>query len=169
MSRQAHTQALVAMAATQIENGLFREHHRGNILIAFHNRGEYFHTLSAGLLAVDNEGRILAANRAASVLLHGLPASPGRRFADVFRTKFSTFVDEGRRKERQRLEDDVCSQVVSNIVNTRQFPMIQRVSTPRPQIQKEVVAQFVSADPTIAAVVRRVESAATRKMPILIR
>ena len=40
MSRQAHTQALVAMAATQIENGLFREHHRGNILIAFHNRGE---------------------------------------------------------------------------------------------------------------------------------
>jgi transcriptional regulator of acetoin/glycerol metabolism len=169
MSRQAHTQALVAMAATQIENGLFREHHRGNILIAFHNRGEYLHTLSAGLLAVDNEGRILAANRAASILLHGLPASPGRRFADVFRTKFSTFVDEGRRKERQRLEDDVGSQFVSTIVNTRQFPMVQRVSTPRPQLQKEVVAQFVSADPTIAAVVRRVESAATRKMPILIR
>ena len=72
MSRQAHTQALVAMAATQIENGLFREHHRGNILIAFHNRGEYLHTLSAGLLAVDNEGRILAANRAAGILLHGL-------------------------------------------------------------------------------------------------
>jgi transcriptional regulator of acetoin/glycerol metabolism len=169
MSRQAHTQALVAMAATQIENGLFREHHRGNILIAFHNRGEYLHTLSAGLLAVNNEGMILAANRAASILLHGLPASPGRRFADVFRTKFSTFVDEGRRKERQRLEDDVGSQFVSTIVNTRQFPMVQRVSTPRPQPPKEIVAQFVSADPTIAAIVRRVETAATRKMPILIR
>jgi transcriptional regulator of acetoin/glycerol metabolism len=169
VSRQAHTQALVAMAATQIENGLFREHHRGNILIAFHNRGEYLHTLSAGLLAVDNEGRILAANRAASILLHGLPASPGRRFADVFRTKFSTFIDEGRRKERQRLEDEVGSQFVSTIVNTRQFPMVQRVATPRPQPQKEVVPQFVTADPAIAAVVRRVESAATRKMPILIR
>ncbi len=46
MSRQAHTQALVAMAATQIENGLFREQHRGNILVAFHNRGEYLHTLA---------------------------------------------------------------------------------------------------------------------------
>ena len=130
MSRQAHTQALVAMAATQIENGLFREHHRGNILIAFHNRGEYLHTLSAGLLAVDNEGRILAANRAAGILLHGLPASPGRRFADVFRTKFSTFVDEGRRKERQRLEDEVGSQFVSTIENTRQFPMVQGGSAP---------------------------------------
>ena len=169
MSRQAHTQALVGMAATQIENGLFREHHRGHILIAFHNRGEYLHTLSAGLLAVDNEGMILAANRAASVLLHGLPASPGRRFSDVFRTKFGTFVDEGRRKERQRLEDDVGSQFVSTIENTRQFPMIQGASRPRPPSPKEVTPQFVSVDPKMAGLVRRVETAAVRKMPILIR
>jgi sigma-54 dependent transcriptional regulator, acetoin dehydrogenase operon transcriptional activator AcoR len=169
MSRQAHTQALVAMAATQIENGLFREHHRGNILIAFHNRGEYLHTLSAGLLAVDNDGSILAANRAAGILLHGLPASPGRRFADVFRTRFGTFVDEGRRKERQHLEDEVGSQFVSTIENTRQFPMSQAVSTPRQPPPREVATQFVSADPTIAAIVRRVESAAARKMPVLIR
>src|ERR1700740_2828203 len=169
VSRQAHTQALVAMAATQIENGLFREHHRGNILIAFHNRGEYLHTLSAGLLAVDNEGRILAANRAAGILLQGLPTSPGRRFSDVFRTKFSAFVDEGRHKERQRLEDEVGSQFVSTIENTRQFPMIQGVSRPRPPLPKEVATQFVSADPTIAGIVRQVGSAAARKMPILIR
>src|SRR6201995_4780174 len=169
MSRQAHTQALVAMAATQIENGLFREHHRGNILIAFHNRGEYLHTLSAGLLAVDNEGRILAANRAAGILLHGLPASPGRRFADVFRTKFSTFVDEGRRKERQRLEDEVGSQFIATIQNTRQFSMVRGASAPQPTPPKEIATQFVSADPAIAGIVRRVESAATRKMPILIR
>ena len=168
MSRQAHTQALVAMAATQIENGLFREHHRGNILIAFHNRGEYLHTLSAGLLAVDNEGRILAANRAAGILLHGLPASPGRRFADVFRTKFGTFVDEGRRKERQRLEDEVGSQFIATIENTRQFSMVRSGSAPPPP-PKEIATRFVSADPTIAGIVRRVESAATRKMPILIR
>src|SRR5438876_1033668 len=165
LSRQTHTQALVAMAATQIENGLFREYHRGNILIAFHNRGEYLHTLSAGLLAVDDEGNILAANRAARALLHGLPASPGRRFVDVFRTKFATFVDEGRRKERQSLEDEVGSQFISTIENTRQFPMIQGVPR-RPPPPKVVAAQFVSADSTIAGVVRRVERAAIRKMPI---
>ena len=169
LSRQAHTQALVAMAATQIENGLFREQHRGNILIAFHNRGEYLHTLSAGLLAVDDEGKILAANRAARALLHGLPASPGRRFVDVFRTKFSTFVDEGRRKERQSLEDEVGSQFVSTIENTRQFPMVQAVSRPRPPPPKETPTQFVSADPAIADIVRRVERAVARKMPVLIR
>ncbi|UFZ07314.1 sigma-54-dependent Fis family transcriptional regulator [Bradyrhizobium ontarionense] len=169
MSRQAHTQALVAMAATQIENGLFREQHRGNILIAFHNRGEYLHTLSAGLLAVDNDGQILAANRAARVLLHGLPASAGRRFGDVFRARFSDFVDEGRRKERQRLEDDVGSQFVATIENTRQFPMTHRVLMPRPSPPKDTAAPFVSADPRIAAIVQRVAVAAARKMPILIR
>jgi transcriptional regulator of acetoin/glycerol metabolism len=169
LSRQAHTQALVTMAATQIENGLFREQHRGNILVAFHNRGEYLHTLSAGLLAIDNDGRLLAANRAARALLHGLPASPGRLFADVFRTKFSTFVDEGRRKERQRLEDDVGSQFISTIENTRQFPMVQAIPAPRPSSPKEIATQFVSADPAIAAIVRRVESAAARQMPILVR
>src|ERR1700694_5456994 len=36
MSRQSHTQALVAMAATQIENGLVRETRRGNILVPIH-------------------------------------------------------------------------------------------------------------------------------------
>ncbi|MDU6137365.1 sigma-54-dependent Fis family transcriptional regulator [Bradyrhizobium sp.] len=169
MSRQAHTQALVAMAATQIENGLFREQHRGNILIAFHNRGEYLHTLSAGLLAVDNDGRILAANRAARVLLHGLPAFAGRLFGDVFRGRFSDFVDEGRRKERQRLEDDVGSQFVATIENSHQFPMTHRVLAPRPAPPKSPAAAFVSADPRIAAIVQRVAIAAARKMPILIR
>ena len=168
-SRQSHTQALVAMAATQIENGLFREQHRGSLLIAFHNRGEYLHTLSAGLLAVDNNGGVLAANQAARTLLHGLPAIPGRHFADIFRTKFGTFVDEGRRNERQRLQDDVGSQFIATIENPRKFPMLQAVSRPKVEPPKPTATQFVSADAAIAAIVRRVEIAAARKMPVLIR
>ncbi len=169
VSRQAHTQALVAMAATQIENGLFREQHRGNILIAFHNRGEYLRTLSAGLLAVDNDGRILAANQAARVLLHGLPTAPGGSFASLFRTKFSAFVDDGRRNERQRLHDEVGSQFIATIENPRHFPMLQAPPTPRDERAKLDDSAFVSLDPAISAVVRRVETAAARKMPVLIR
>jgi transcriptional regulator with PAS, ATPase and Fis domain len=47
--------------------------------------------------------------------------------------------------------------------------MVQAVSRPRPPPPNEVARQFVSADPTIAGIVRRVESAAARKMPILVR
>ena len=169
LSRQTHTQALVGMAATQIENGLFRETNRGNMLIAFHNRGEYLYTISAGLLAVDKDGGILAANRAARLLLHGLPTAPGCRFSDIFRTKFSTFVDEGRRHERQKLHDDVGSQFVATIENAREFPMVQPVSKPRITHPPAIATQFVSSDPDVAKVVRQVQMAALRKMPVLIR
>jgi sigma-54 dependent transcriptional regulator, acetoin dehydrogenase operon transcriptional activator AcoR len=168
MSRQTHTQALVAMAATQVENGLLRENYRSGMLIAFHNRGEYLHTLSAGLLAVDADGQVLAANRAARSLLHGLPISPGQRFSDIFRTKFSAFVDEGRRHERQRLLDGVGSQFVAMIENPRHFQMVQPLAR-RPDPPKAPLTQFVSADTAVEAVVRRVETAAMRKMPILVR
>ncbi len=169
LSRQTHTQALVAMAATQIENGLFRESHRGDMLIAFHNRGEYLHTLSAGLLAVDRDGRVLAANQAARSLLHGLPASPGRSFSDLFRTKFSTFVDEGNRLGRQSLQDDVGSQFVANIENPRWFPMVQSVSKPRSEKPQPPAPKFVATDPEVAKLLSKVETAAVRNVPILIR
>jgi transcriptional regulator of acetoin/glycerol metabolism len=169
LSRQAHTQALVAMAATQIENGLFREQHRANIIIALHSRGEYLHTLSAGLLATDSEGNIVAANRAARALLDGLPASPGRRFSDVFRARFSSFIEEGRRKERQKLQDEVGSLFIATIENTRQFPFNQPIPKPAQAPPKPTETAFVSRNPAIAEIVRRVAVAATRKMPILIR
>ena len=170
LSRQAHTRALVGMAATQVENGLFREQHRASIIITFHNRGEYLHTLSAGLLATDPDGCILAANRAAQTLLHGLPISPGKRFGDVFRTRFSSFLEEGRRHERQKLQDEVGSHFIASIENPRQFPFAQTLSKPKPAPPPSVVPPaFVSADPKIAEIVRRVGAAATRKMPILIR
>ncbi len=171
LSRQAHTQALVAMAATQIENGLFRERHRADIIIALHSRGEYLHTLSAGLLATDCEGNIVAANRAARALLDGLPAAPGKRFSDVFRARFGSFVEEGRRKERQKLQDEVGSLFVATLENPRQFPFIQTTSKPAPAQAAPKIAEpaFVSKDPGISEIVRRVAVAATRKMPILIR
>jgi sigma-54 dependent transcriptional regulator, acetoin dehydrogenase operon transcriptional activator AcoR len=169
LSRQTHTQALVGMAATQIENGLFREKNRGNMLIAIHNRTEYLHTISAGLLAVNKQGEILAANRAARNMLHGLPISPGKQFSDVFRTRFSTFVDEGRRHERQNLHDDVGSRFVATIENAREFPMAQPVSKARIAHPPAVATQFISADPVTAQIVRQVHLAALRKMPVLIR
>jgi len=169
VSRQTHTAALVAMAATQIENGLFRERHRRDILIAFHNRGEFLHTLSAGLIAVDETGGVLAANQAARLHLHGLPTSPGRSFGDIFRTKFSAFMDEGRRHERQRLQDGVGSNFVATIEHPHVSPMLRAVAMPAVAKPKSPTTEFVSLDPHIARIVRQTETAAQRKMPILIR
>jgi sigma-54 dependent transcriptional regulator, acetoin dehydrogenase operon transcriptional activator AcoR len=164
-----HTAALVGMAATQIENGLFRERHRRDILIAFHNRGEYLHTLTAGLIAVDESGTVLAANQAARLLLNGLPVSPGGNFSDIFRTRFSLFMDEGRRRERQRLRDEVGSSFVATIEHPHFSPMLRAVAKPPPAGPAVSPTPFISVDPVVARIVRQTEAAAQRKMPILIK
>ena len=164
-SRQQHTQALVSMAATQIENGLFREHHRDNLLIAFHSRGEYLHTLSTGLMAVDRDGRVLATNAQARALLQGLATAPGRPFADLFRTDFGDFFSEGRRRERQTLQDKVGSTFVATIENLRAAETSHRARA----THRAVPVNFVASDPAVIKIVQQVEIAAARHMPVLIR
>ena len=162
-TRQRHTQALVAMAATQIENGLLRERHRGDIVVAFHSRAEYLHTLSAGLFAIDQDGRIKAANAQARGLLQGLPSGPEQRFDELFRTPLDGFLSEGRSHDLQRLEDGVGSVFVATVENPR-ARAVSRRSTRRP-----TPTAFVAADIVVASIVREVEAAAARRMPILIR
>jgi transcriptional regulator of acetoin/glycerol metabolism len=169
-SRQQHTRALVSMAATQIENGLFREHHRGAILVAFHNRAEYLHTLSAGLLAIDAEGTVLDMNLRAKLFLQGLPTAPGRRFREIFRTGFGDFIDAGKRDQRVRLEDRVGSVFIASIETLQ--PLATAIAVParpaRPPAAKPAEA-FVAQDPVVMKAMRHVEAAARRRLPILIR
>ncbi len=162
-SRQQHTHALVSMAATQIENGLFRECHGHDLIIAFHSRAEYLHTLSAGLLAVGQDGLILAANARARFLLQGLPVTCGRSFEELFRTSYRALLRAGRDDERQRLEDKVGSVFAARLESfprPRALPTASRLAAP---------AGFVAQDAKVVAVLRQVEAAAARRLPILIR
>ncbi len=169
-SRQQHTQALVGMAATQIENGLFRQHHRGNLVMAFHSRPEYLHTLSAGLLALDPAGTVLGVNPQARFLLQGLPALPRRHFEDLFRTRFTALMDGGQ-AGFQRLEDRVGSVFVADVENLRSLSV--RLGSTRvapPAEPKRVEApRFVADDPAVRTALRQAEAGALRRLPILVR
>ncbi len=168
-SRQQHTRALVSMAATQIENGLFREHHRGAILVAFHNRAEYLHTLSAGLMALDAEGTVLNMNPRARLFLQGLPTEAGRRFRDIFRTGFGAFIDMGKRDQRVRLQDRVGSIFVASIETLQPLTAPIAARPARAPAPKPAAAAFVALDPVVAKAMQHVEAAARRCLPILIR
>jgi transcriptional regulator of acetoin/glycerol metabolism len=160
-SRQQHTHALVSMAATQVENGLFRHAHRNDVVVAFHSRGEFLHTLNAGLLAIDEDGVILAANAQARFLLQGLPLGRGCRFEELFRGRFVDLIGARRDDERQRLEDRIGSVFAAKLHNLPQSRAVSLAAIPKPG--------FVADDPAVAAVVREVERAARRRLPILIR
>ena len=154
------------MAATQIENGLFRQHHRGNLVMAFHSRSEYLHTLSAGLLALDPAGTVLGVNAQARFLLQGLPATPLRHFEDLFRTRFAALM-EGARAGFQRLEDRVGSVFVADVENLR--PLSVRLAPARAAPPASVAPSFVADDPAVRAALRQAEAGALRRLPILIR
>lgn len=160
-SRQQHTHALVSMAATQIENGLFRECHRQAMIIAFHSREEFLHTLNAGLLAVDRDGRVLGLNARARFLLQGLPAVGGARFDALFRTDLSHLLDGG----RTRLEDRIGSAFAARLETAPRPRGVAVRPTPLPAAP----SGFVAEDLALKDVLRQVQAAASRKLPILIR
>ena len=167
-SRQQHTRALVRMAATQIENGLFRHHHQSHLIVAFHHRGEYLHTLSAGLLALAPDGTLLGANPQASLLLQGLPTLPGRHFDDLFRTRFETLMLRVHAHEHLNLEDRVGSAVIATIDNLPRKAAAPLLPRPSPA-QAVPEAAFVAEDPAILAILQQIAAGARRRLPILIR
>lgn len=92
-ARQQHTHALVRMAAAQIENGLIFQDCPESFILAFHPRGEYLDTLSAGLLAISRDGIVAALNRPGIALLAGLPTVAGSTFQDLFDGDFGRTID----------------------------------------------------------------------------
>ena len=171
-SRQQHTRALVRMAATQIENGLFRHHHQSHLIVAFHHRGEYLHTLSAGLLALAPDGTLLGANPQASLLLQGLPTLPGRHFDDLFRTRFETVMVRVHAHEHLNLEDRVGSAVIATIENLPRQAAAPRLTRPDPAQAVPAAAPkttFVAEDPAVVALLQQITVGARRRLPILIR
>lgn len=104
-ARQFHTQALVELAASNIENRLFIEDHRANIIVQFHPREEYLKTQSVGMISFDEEGTILGANRRAAQLLNGLDFAALSKFRDLFRSDFRSNLPAMRGGETIRLVD----------------------------------------------------------------
>jgi len=89
-SRQAqqHTLVLVNMSAQMIENRALLCRFRDHYALRFHSRPEFIGTLWEGALALNEEGRILAANRSALFQLgYKKPADlAGFQLRDLFNT-----------------------------------------------------------------------------------
>jgi sigma-54 dependent transcriptional regulator, acetoin dehydrogenase operon transcriptional activator AcoR len=63
--QQQHVLVLLGMTARMIENRLLDVRHAQAFPLHFHSRPEFIHTLHEGKMAVDEDGRVLAANRSA--------------------------------------------------------------------------------------------------------
>ncbi|WP_425258004.1 sigma-54-dependent Fis family transcriptional regulator [Rubrivivax sp. RP6-9] len=183
-SRQHHTQALVQMAATHIENGLLQHQMRGHWLLALHPRPEFLGTLSAGLLAFDGGGTLQALNARARQLLQGLEAGTGTAFEALFGEAFDLVLARLQRQGPQRLRDSLGSALVAQLVATpaRQAPRRAAVSaathpttapaTPVARAAAPATAPAagpVHDDPAVVAAYRLAEAAVRLHVPVLIQ
>jgi len=171
-SRQRHTQALVQMAATHIENGLFVHEMRSRFVLAIHPRPEFLGTLSAGLLAFDEQGRLLALNARGRSLLQGLDAAPGASFDGLFGEPFEHLLARLQRGGELRLRDRLGSTLLAACVSR---PALRRAppASPRRETAPAALAaptpEAPANDPAVAEAYRLVEAAVRMKVPILIQ
>jgi sigma-54 dependent transcriptional regulator, acetoin dehydrogenase operon transcriptional activator AcoR len=173
-SRQHHTQALVQMAATHIENGLLLHQTAGQTVLAVHPRAEFLGTLSAGLLAFDEEGRLGALNARAVRLLSGLSAARGTACEDLFGEPFDRLMARLHRGHALRLRDVLGSTLVASVVRRPAPPAGRRAapgSSPVPaplQPPRAAPPDIVAADTVVAGAFNLACAAVRLNVPILI-
>jgi len=85
---QQHLLVLLGMTARMIENRLIDQRFRNAHPLHFHSRPEFVYTLHEGKLAVDDDGRVLAANRSAlfQLGLQSMEDIRSRRVEDLFQS-----------------------------------------------------------------------------------
>ncbi len=100
-----HNLGLVSMSAELIEQRLFSDRYRQQLVLAVHSRPEFIGSLWQGLLAFSDDGRLLALNRQAGELLSIASDSVGSHcFASLFGCSLSAVVDQSRRSSAAPLQ-----------------------------------------------------------------
>ena len=167
-SRQHHTLALVRMSCITIENGLFRDRHKENLIVEVHNRREFLGTLQSASLAFDEQGFLLEASRQAMIFLQGITLAKGIHFEEVFQPSFQDFLDRSRSTRSMRLVDLEGSSFAA-----RAFPFQGRRRMAAAPVKSVGAAAMdvgmLHNDPQVKDAMHMVKRAVELNVPILIR
>ncbi|MGM9486642.1 sigma-54-dependent Fis family transcriptional regulator [Ideonella sp. YS5] len=174
-ARQRHTQALVRMAAAHMENRLFIHQMRSQVVLAVHPRPEFLATLSAGLLAFDEGGRLVALNASGRQLLQGQAGALGTSFEELFGESFDGVLLRSRRGAELRLRDAFGSALAATCVQRpAEAPRSVRTAAVRREVPVAdtidgLPPEVVADDPAVREAFRLVEAAVRLAAPLLIQ
>lgn len=93
-NHQRHTLGLVKLSVQLLEKRLFELRFANHLQIAFHARPEYIDSLQEAIVAVDEQGAVLGANRVARDWFASLGREAGPLcFGNIFKGGFGAFAD----------------------------------------------------------------------------
>lgn len=122
---QLHTLALAALSAKMIEHCFFLRAFRRQSVLRFHHRPEFMGQSSEGLLAFDDDGRILAANQnAADQLQQSRHQMVGQRIDSLFAVGLDALLGRGRNQP-------VLLKPIRNTVKDQFFVLLHGVEQQR--------------------------------------
>jgi transcriptional regulator of acetoin/glycerol metabolism len=185
-SYHAHTMALVRMSTQMIENHLFVDRFSQAVRIHFHARPEFLGTISEGIVAFDESGRFIAANRGAQVLL-GLPPEEllAHTLPSLFGTTLVGLIDRSRTANpgllslclhtgiRVSARAELCAPATPLVVSATDTGRADSPDRgiPRPAQQPKGMYRLKDLDmgePAIARVLERVRKVQRHEIPIMI-
>ncbi|CAM5480827.1 sigma-54-dependent Fis family transcriptional regulator [Thauera mechernichensis] len=182
---QPHTLGLARMGVRLVERRLFESEHARQALLAFHPRPEGVGGLQEGLLAVDADGEILAADPQARSLL-GLGSGRGVRlgsFANLFRSGFGTVIGRAARDPGALIELELRSgaRVFARVRVSPAWHVGAQMAQPgrgramrgadpaRSAGQAVTLETLATGDPALQFTLDRCAKVIGRKIPVLIQ
>ncbi|HUW36925.1 MAG TPA: sigma 54-interacting transcriptional regulator [Rhodocyclaceae bacterium] len=174
-SRQRHTLALVQMAATHVENGLFAHEMSSHIVLAIHPRAEFLGTISAALVAMDGQGTISAVSSRGASIFAGLQVAPGASFEHLFNESFEKFLARLHGSDQTFLRDTLGSvhavmwlnRGSANARGKRTF-VAENAGLARPRSRLLREPSFVAEDRCVRDALALIAAAVRVNAPILI-
>ncbi|MBE0624582.1 MAG: sigma-54-dependent Fis family transcriptional regulator [Burkholderiales bacterium] len=176
VSRQRHTLALVKMAATHIENGLFVQQLGSQMILAIHPRAEFLGTINAGMIAIDAAGFVTAVNGRAANMLAGLQVGAGSGFEQVFNEPLERLLARLHTSHQTFVRDALGSALAVAWINhgarvASRAPVEIKSHASAPLTRKRLLREphFVAEDLAVRETLALVAAAVGVKAPILIQ
>jgi transcriptional regulator of acetoin/glycerol metabolism len=158
-----------------MENRLFIHQMRANVVLAVHPRPEFLGTLSAGLLAFDESGRLVALNASGRQLLQGQAGTPGASFEQLFGEPFDGVLVRSRRGAELRLRDAFGSALAATCVQ-RPAEAMRHVrhqaltrEAPAADVPSGLPPEVVAGDPAVREAFGLAAAAVRLAAPLLIQ
>ena len=172
-SQPQDTLGVIQLAARSIEGRLFTSQHQNRIVLAFHTRQQYLRSAWQGLVALDEEGRLLAINEQGCQLLgRGRELIVGKTINELVGEKIGVLLNTCM---RQRIAS-VQSRVGELYCELLQFPnrlvpvtpVVRPFDTSRQSTTDDPLEQFAAEEPRLQRSMRMAARAMGQDIPVLL-